>query len=40
MVSVLQGISLHVAWDGNVDVERFAGALRIMLDPRSGGSNN
>jgi AcrR family transcriptional regulator len=36
MVAVLQGISLQVAWDGKVDVERFAVALRIMLDPGAG----
>ena len=29
-------VSLQVAWDGKVDVERFAVALRIMLDPAAG----
>ncbi len=38
MVAVLQGISLQLAWDERVDIERFAVALRIMLDPRSDGS--
>ena len=38
MVAVLQGISLQLAWDGRVDIERFAVALRIMLDPSSDGS--
>jgi AcrR family transcriptional regulator len=38
MVAVLQGISLQLAWDGRVDIERFAVALRIMLDPCSDGS--
>jgi hypothetical protein len=38
MVAVLQGISLQLAWDERVDIERFAIALRIMLDPRSDGS--
>jgi AcrR family transcriptional regulator len=33
MVAVLQGISLQVAWDSQIDIERFANALRIMLDP-------
>ena len=35
MIAVLQGISLQLAWDERVDIERFAVALRIMLDPRS-----
>ena len=39
MVAVLQGISLQLAWDERVDIERFAVALRIMLDPRSDGSD-
>src|SRR5436190_7612462 len=38
MVAVLQGISLQLAWDERVDIERFAVALRIMLDPCSDGS--
>jgi TetR/AcrR family transcriptional regulator, transcriptional repressor of aconitase len=38
MVAVLQCISLQLAWGGRVDIERFAVALRIMLDPRSDGS--
>jgi hypothetical protein len=38
MVAVLQGISLQLAWDERVDIERFAVALWIMLDPRSDGS--
>ncbi len=36
MVAVLQGISLQLAWDERVDIERFAVALRIMLDPSFG----
>ena len=39
MVAVLQGISLQLAWDERVDIERFTVALRIMLDPRSDGSD-
>jgi len=39
MIAVLQGISLQLAWDGRIDIERFAIALRIMLDPRSDGSS-
>jgi hypothetical protein len=38
MVAVLQGISLQLAWDEHVDIERSADALRIMLDPCSDGS--
>jgi hypothetical protein len=39
MVAVLQGISLQLACDEDVDLERFAVALRIMLDQRSDGSD-
>jgi AcrR family transcriptional regulator len=35
MIAILQGISLQRAWDDRVDVERFAAALRMMLDPAS-----
>ena len=35
MIAILQGISLQRAWDDRVDVERFAVALRMMLDPAS-----
>jgi TetR/AcrR family transcriptional regulator, transcriptional repressor of aconitase len=40
MIAVLQGISLQLAWDERVDIERFAVALRIMLDPSSDGSGD
>lgn len=33
MIAILQGISLQLAWDDNVDVAGFASALRIMIDP-------
>ena len=35
MIAILQGISLQRAWDERVDIERFAVALRMMLDPAS-----
>ena len=35
MIAILQGISLQRAWDERVDIERFAVALRTMLDPAS-----
>ena len=35
MIAILQGVSLQRAWDDRVDVERFAVALRMMLDPAS-----
>jgi TetR/AcrR family transcriptional regulator, transcriptional repressor of aconitase len=38
MIAVLQGISLQLAWDERVNIERFAIALRIMLDPCPDGS--
>jgi AcrR family transcriptional regulator len=33
MIAILQGISLQLAWDDNIDIVRFASALRIMIDP-------
>jgi AcrR family transcriptional regulator len=33
MIAVLQGISLQLAWDDDIDMARFAAALRIMLAP-------
>jgi TetR/AcrR family transcriptional regulator, transcriptional repressor of aconitase len=33
MIAILQGISLQLAWDDNVDIAGFASALRIMIDP-------
>jgi AcrR family transcriptional regulator len=33
MISVLQGISLQLAWDSSIDMASFASALRIMIDP-------
>jgi AcrR family transcriptional regulator len=33
MVAILQGVSLQLAWDGNIDIAGFASALRIMIDP-------
>jgi AcrR family transcriptional regulator len=33
LISVLQGISLQLAWDDNIDIANFASALRIMIDP-------
>ena len=35
MIAILQGISLQRAWDERIDIERFAVALRTMLDPAS-----
>lgn len=33
MIAILQGISLQLAWDDNIDIAGFASALRIMIDP-------
>ena len=33
MIAILQGISLQLAWDDNIDIASFAAALRIMIDP-------
>jgi AcrR family transcriptional regulator len=33
LIAVLQGISLQLAWDDNIDIANFASALRIMIDP-------
>jgi AcrR family transcriptional regulator len=33
MISILQGISLQLAWDSSIDMASFASALRIMIDP-------
>jgi len=33
MIAILQGISLQLAWDDNIDIGSFAAALRIMIDP-------
>lgn len=33
MIAILQGISLQLAWDDNVDIVNFAAALRIMINP-------
>jgi AcrR family transcriptional regulator len=33
MIAILQGVSLQLAWDDNVDIARFASALRIMIVP-------
>lgn len=33
MIAILQGISLQLAWDDNIDIASFASALRIMIDP-------
>jgi AcrR family transcriptional regulator len=33
MIAILQGISLQLAWDDNIDIAKFAAALRIMIDP-------
>jgi TetR/AcrR family transcriptional regulator, transcriptional repressor of aconitase len=33
LVAILQGISLQLAWDDNIDIASFASALRIMIDP-------
>jgi AcrR family transcriptional regulator len=32
MIAILQGISLQLAWDDNIDIVSFASALRIMID--------
>ncbi len=33
MIAILQGISLQLAWDDNIDIASFASALRIIIDP-------
>ena len=33
MIAILQGISLQLAWDDNIDIANYASALRIMIDP-------
>jgi AcrR family transcriptional regulator len=33
MIAILQGVSLQLAWDDNIDIASFASALRIMIDP-------
>ncbi|MEA2783628.1 MAG: hypothetical protein QOK29_5187 [Rhodospirillaceae bacterium] len=33
MIAILQGVSLQLAWDDNIDIARFASALRIMIVP-------
>jgi AcrR family transcriptional regulator len=33
LIAILQGISLQLAWDDNIDIVTFASALRIMIDP-------
>jgi AcrR family transcriptional regulator len=33
LIAILQGISLQLAWDDNVDIANFASALRIMIAP-------
>jgi AcrR family transcriptional regulator len=33
LIAILQGISLQLAWDDNIDIASFASALRIMIDP-------
>jgi AcrR family transcriptional regulator len=33
LIAILQGISLQLAWDDNIDIARFASALRIMINP-------
>jgi TetR/AcrR family transcriptional regulator, transcriptional repressor of aconitase len=33
LIAILQGISLQLAWDDNIDIGNFAVALRIMIDP-------
>jgi AcrR family transcriptional regulator len=33
MIAILQGISLQLAWDDNIDIARFASALRILIVP-------
>jgi len=33
LIAILQGVSLQLAWDDNIDIARFASTLRIMIDP-------
>jgi AcrR family transcriptional regulator len=33
LIAILQGISLQLAWDDNIDIANFASALRIIIDP-------
>ena len=35
LISILQGISLQLAWDDSIDIARFASTLRIMIDPQA-----
>jgi TetR/AcrR family transcriptional regulator, transcriptional repressor of aconitase len=33
LISILQGLSLQLAWEDSIDISKFAAALQIMLQP-------